>query len=151
MARKPEPLSDHAVDAFETELVQAFRRAATTHDLRPVIELADFLVASGTTTRSRGGLLGLFWFQTEMIYGLRCTRHSPSPYALLGPQLVDEGWCTNRDIENGISEYLFRLGTRKGSLPDILYDLMVENGKHRETFQQALEAVHIRRVKTSSP
>ncbi|WP_134666150.1 MULTISPECIES: hypothetical protein [unclassified Amycolatopsis] len=145
MTRKPEPLTEQAVDAFETELIQAFRRAVRTRDLRPVIELADFLVVSGATVRSRGGLLGLFWFQTSMLDKFRVDRRSASSYGMLGLQLVDEGWCTDADMETGISEYLFRLGLRKGSLPDALYDLMLETGKHRKYFQQAIHAANITR------
>ncbi len=33
MTRKPEPLAEQAVDAFETELIQAFRRTVRTRDL----------------------------------------------------------------------------------------------------------------------
>lgn len=146
MARKPEPLTEQAVDAFETELIQAFRRAARTRDLRPVVELADFLIASGVTVRSRGGLLGLFWFQTTMLYKFREGQDSADGYGLIGLQLVKEGWCTDTDMENGISEYLFQLGVRKGSLPDTLYDLMLETGRHRTNFQQAIRTAKITRI-----
>lgn len=150
MPRKPEPLTVQAVDAFETELIQAFRRAARTRDLRPVIELADFLIASEATLRSRGGLLGLFWFQTTMLYKFRDDQDSASSYGMLGLQLVNEGWCTDTDMENGISEYLFHLGHRKGSLPDTLYDLMLDTGRHRKNFWQAICAANIRRVENET-
>lgn len=150
MTRKPEPLTEQAVDAFETELIQAFRRAVRTRDLRPVIELADFLVVSGATVRSRGGLLGLFWFQTAMLDKFRVDQGAASSYGMLGLQLVNEGWCTDAEMENGISEYLFSLGLRKGSLPNTLYDLMLETGRNRKSFLQAIRAANITRVENEN-
>ncbi|GAA1937597.1 hypothetical protein [Amycolatopsis minnesotensis] len=150
MTRKPEPLTEQAVDAFETELIQAFRRAVRTRDLQPVIELADFLVASGATVRSRGGLLGLFWFQTSMLDKFRVDQSSGSSYGMLGLQLVNEGWCTHADMDNGISEYLFHLGLRKGSLPNALYDLMLETGRHRKHFRQVIRAAKITRLENEN-
>ncbi|GAA4658825.1 hypothetical protein GCM10023214_57970 [Amycolatopsis dongchuanensis] len=69
---------------------------------------------------------------------------------MLGFQLVNEGWCTDADMENGISEYLFHLGLRKGYLPDTLYDLMLDTGRHRKDFRRAIRAANITRVENES-
>lgn len=140
MARAHPPVSEREANLLDEQMIATMRQAALDGDTTEIVALVDQLIAEGVTSRSRGNVLGNVWLHTALYYGLSAT----SPFMLFGFDLVEQGWCTDADMEDGVAERLFVLGTSTGALPDWLYDWMVETGCDR--FLRHYSYGHIRRV-----
>lgn len=106
------------------ELIRKVTEATQTGDLRPVGEVADFMLALGLASHNRGQLIATFWFKAALQYRSK-DEDIPERYHLLARKLCDEGYCKPYDIEEGICATLFALGIESGGLEASLYDTMV--------------------------
>lgn len=145
MAGARRRLAESETIVMDDQIIAAMRRAALSRDTVPVVQLADSMIAENITARTRPNILANAWFHTALLYGLEPGR----PFMRFGLHLVGQGWCTDEDMEDGIAERLFVLGTVVGSLPGWQYDWMVETGRHRVLRRFALD--HIERVSDNLP
>ncbi len=106
------------------ELIRKFSEAAETSDMTHVVEAAEFMIATGLFPYTRGQLLASYWFKANM-QNRRKSRDNPGKYVLLGSKLLDQGYCTEYELNSGMGSVLVALGERQGYLPGPLYDLMV--------------------------
>lgn len=135
-------LSESECIVLDEQIRATMLQASLDGDATEMVALADELIARGAVKRSRGNVVANAWADIALRDGL-----TESGLGSFGLQLVEQGWCTDHDMEDGIAERLFVLGTTIGALPDELYDWMVRTGGDR--FLRHYSYSHILRVPES--